>query len=62
MSNGSWDLEEGGGKTRARYTVEVQIAKLPLVPQVVVDRVTAELTRVQLPRTLEAFKSRAEKA
>jgi coenzyme Q-binding protein COQ10 len=60
LSNGSWELSEEGGQTRARYTVEVQIAKPPLVPQVVVDRVTDELTRVQLPRTLAAFKARAE--
>lgn len=60
ISTGSWDLAEEGGHTRARYTVEVQIARPPLVPQSVVDRVTEELTRVQLPRTLEAFKRRAE--
>ena len=62
VSNGSWELEDVGGRTRARYTVEVQVAKLPLVPQAIVDRVTDELTRVQLPRTLEAFKRRAEAA
>jgi coenzyme Q-binding protein COQ10 len=60
VSSGSWDLEEEGGATRARYTVEVQIAKPPLVPQAIVDRVSDELTRVQLPRTLDAFKTRAE--
>ena len=61
VSNGSWELsEEASGQTRARYTVEVQIARLPLVPQALIDRVTDELTRVQLPRTLEAFKARAE--
>ncbi len=60
ISNGAWDLGEEGGQTRARYTVEVQIAKPPLVPQSVVDRVTDELTRIQLPRTLAAFKARAE--
>ena len=61
VSNGSWELsEEGSGRTRARYTVEVQIAKPPLVPQALIDRITDELTRVQLPRTLEAFKARAE--
>ncbi len=62
VSNGSWDLDEEGGQTRARYTVEVQIAKPPLVPQSVVDRITDELTRIQLPRTLAAFKTRAEGA
>ena len=61
VSNGSWELsEEGSGHTRARYTVEVQIARPPLVPQALIDRVTDELTRVKLPRTLEAFKARAE--
>jgi hypothetical protein len=40
----------------------VQIAKPPLIPQKLVDRITDELTRVQLPRTLEAFKQRAEQA
>ena len=52
--------EDAGGKTRARYTVDIQIAKPPLVPQAIIDRVADELTRVQLPRTLEAFKRRAE--
>ncbi len=61
VSNGSWELSPESGKTLARYTVEVQIAKPPLVPQALVDRVTDELTRVQLPRTLEAFRTRAER-
>ena len=61
VSNGSWDLSDEQGKTRARYSVEIQVAKPPLIPQVIVDRVSDELTRVQLPRTLEAFKRRAEK-
>lgn len=60
VSSGSWELEDAGGKTRARYTVDIQIAKPALVPQAVVDRVADELTRVQLPRTLDAFKRRAE--
>ncbi len=60
VSNGAWDLAEEDGLTRARYTVEVQIARPPLVPQSLVDRLTDELTRVQLPRTLAAFKQRAE--
>jgi coenzyme Q-binding protein COQ10 len=62
VSNGSWDLqEEDGERTRASYTVEVQIARPPLVPQALVDRISDELTRVQLPRTLDAFKTRAER-
>jgi ribosome-associated toxin RatA of RatAB toxin-antitoxin module len=62
VSNGSWELSDENGRTRARYTVEIQLAKPALVPQSLVDKVTDELTRVQLPKTLEAFKSRAEAA
>jgi ribosome-associated toxin RatA of RatAB toxin-antitoxin module len=61
VSNGAWELSPEGAGTRARYTVDIQIAKPPLVPQGLVDKVADELTRVQLPRTLEAFKARAEK-
>jgi coenzyme Q-binding protein COQ10 len=60
VSNGSWDLADEGGKTRALYTVEIQIARPPLVPQLIVDRVSDELTRINLPKTLDAFKARAE--
>lgn len=59
-SNGSWVLSGEGGKTRAVYTAEIQIARPPLVPQLIVDRVSDELTRIQLPKTLDAFKARAE--
>jgi coenzyme Q-binding protein COQ10 len=61
VSNGSWELEPEGEGTRARYSVEIQIAKPPLVPQSLVDRITDELTKVQLPRMLEAFRARAER-
>ena len=61
VSNGSWDLADVGGKTRALYTVEIQVTRPPLVPQALVDRVSDEMTRVQLPRTLAAFKARAER-
>jgi ribosome-associated toxin RatA of RatAB toxin-antitoxin module len=61
VSNGSWELGDADGKTRARYTVEIQIAKLPLVPQALVDRISDEMTRVNLPKTLDAFKARAER-
>jgi ribosome-associated toxin RatA of RatAB toxin-antitoxin module len=61
VSNGSWELSADGGKTRAVYSVEIQIARPPLVPQALVDRVSDELTRVQLPRTIEAFRARAER-
>jgi len=60
VSNGSWELHDQGGKTRAVYAVEIQIKKPPLVPQSLVDRISDELTRVQLPKMLEAFKKRAE--
>ncbi len=62
VSNGSWELSDDKGRTRAVYSVEIQIARPPLVPQALVDRVSDELTRVQLPKTLEAFKARAERA
>jgi ribosome-associated toxin RatA of RatAB toxin-antitoxin module len=61
ISNGSWELAADGGKTRATYSVEIQISRPPLVPQALVDRVSDELTRIQLPKTLEAFKARAER-
>jgi ribosome-associated toxin RatA of RatAB toxin-antitoxin module len=61
VSNGSWELWDDKGRTRAVYSVEIQIARPPLVPQALVDRVSDELTRVQLPKTLEAFKTRAER-
>jgi coenzyme Q-binding protein COQ10 len=61
VSNGAWELTNHAGKTLARYTVEVQVQKPPLVPQSIMDRVSDELTKVQLPRTLDAFKARAEK-
>jgi coenzyme Q-binding protein COQ10 len=61
VSNGSWVLTPEGSGTRARYTVDIQIVKPMLIPQAVIDTLTDELTRVQLPRTLEAFKARAER-
>lgn len=60
VSNGSWNLQPEGGRTRATYQVEIQVQKPPLIPQSVVDRISDELTRVQLPRMLAAFKLRAE--
>ncbi len=60
VSNGSWELAAEGGRTRALYSVEIQITRPPLVPQMIVDRVSDELTRIQLPKTLDAFKARAE--
>jgi coenzyme Q-binding protein COQ10 len=60
VSSGSWELSPDGARTLARYSVEIQISRPPLIPQSVIDRVTDELTRVQLPKTLDAFKARAE--
>lgn len=60
VSNGSWDLTPEGQKTRARYSVDIQISRPPLVPQALLDKMSDQMTRVQLPRTLEAFKARAE--
>ena len=61
VSNGSWELAADGARTQAIYSVEIQITRPPLVPQMIVDRVSDELTRIQLPRTLDAFKARAER-
>ncbi len=61
VSNGSWELSAKDGRTHAIYTVEIQVSRPPLVPQAIVDRVSDELTRIQLPKTLEAFKARAER-
>jgi ribosome-associated toxin RatA of RatAB toxin-antitoxin module len=61
LSNGSWDLSARDGHTHAVYTVDIQISRPPLVPQAIVDRVSDELTRIQLPKTLDAFKARAER-
>jgi len=60
VSSGSWELSAAGDKTRAVYSVDIQIQKPPLVPQSLVDRISDELTRVQLPRMLQAFRKRAE--
>lgn len=61
VSNGEWALTAEGGATRARYTVDIQISKPPLIPQSVIDKVSDELTKVQLPKTMEAFKARVER-
>jgi coenzyme Q-binding protein COQ10 len=60
VSNGSWELTAEGERTRARYSVDIQISRPPLVPQALLDKMSDQMTRVQLPRTLEAFKARAE--
>jgi coenzyme Q-binding protein COQ10 len=60
VSSGSWDLRPEAGGTLARYAVEVQLSKPPLVPQALFDKITDELNKVALPRNLHAFKARAE--
>ncbi len=60
VSNGSWELTPEGQKTRARYSVDIQISRPPHVPQPLMDKMSDQMSRVQLPRTLEAFKARAE--
>ena len=56
-NRGSWTLEDaGGGKTKATYAIEMKLG--PLVPGSIVKA----LTENQLPKMLEAFKSRAETA
>ncbi len=60
VSNGSWELTPEGQRTRARYSVDIQISRPPLVPQALLDKMSDQMSRVQLPRTLEAFKARAE--
>lgn len=60
VSNGSWELTPEGQKTRARYSVDIQISRPPLVPQPLMDKMSDQMSKVQLPRTLEAFKARAE--
>ncbi len=60
VSSGSWELTPEGERTRARYSVDIQISRPPLVPQALLDRMSDQMTRVQLPRTLDAFKARAE--
>ena len=56
-NSGSWKLSplDGGSRTRALYTIEAFTYNIP-IPQIVYDT----LTRINLPRTLRAFKARAE--
>lgn len=56
-NKGSWLLEpEGEGKTRATYTVDVSVG--PLVPGAIINK----LVDSSLPKMMDAFKQRAEKA
>lgn len=55
-NDGRWTLEDlGGGRTRATYGLDVEVGGI-WVPQAIVDK----LTGGTLPKTLEAFKRRAE--
>jgi coenzyme Q-binding protein COQ10 len=55
-NKGGWVLEDlGGGKTKATYNIEVTVGML--VPKTILNA----LVDRELPKTLEAFKSRAEK-
>lgn len=60
-SDGSWEMEEVPGGTRARYTADLGIERPPLLPRALVDRIVEELARVQLPAMVRAFKARAER-
>ena len=54
-NDGGWTLEDlGDGRTKATYGLEVRVSRL--VPGKVVDMLTVNT----LPKTLEAFKARAE--
>jgi ribosome-associated toxin RatA of RatAB toxin-antitoxin module len=54
-NSGSWNLKSlGPKKTLATYKIDVEFGWM--VPKMIVD----ELTRIQLPELLEAFKKRAE--
>ena len=55
-NKGSWVLQDlGGGKINATYNIEVTVGML--VPKTIVTA----LVDTQLPKTLEAFKRRAER-
>lgn len=60
-SDGSWELTEERGGTRARYAIDLRATPPALVPRAFVDRVIDQLTGVQLPRMMEAFRARAER-
>lgn len=54
-NDGGWTLEDlGDGRTKATYGLEVRVSRL--VPNRIVDMLTVKT----LPKTLEAFKKRAE--
>ena len=56
-NDGSWKLEplEGGKKTKAEYSIDIGFGLF--VPKMI----TNQLTKVNLPATLKAFKEEAEK-
>lgn len=60
LNNGSWQLKDlGDGRTEATYTVEI-IPKVPRLLGKMKDKISKALTEGSLPKTLNAFKNRAE--
>ncbi len=56
-NDGSWELEDlGNGRTRATYGLDVEVGMW--VPKTIINKMTGST----LPKTLEAFKKRAEAA
>jgi len=55
-NDGRWHLEDlGGGRTRATYGLDVEVGGI-WVPKKMIDKMTGGT----LPKTLDAFKARAE--
>lgn len=55
-NDGGWVLEDlGGGRTRATYGLDVEVGGI-WVPKKIVDKMSGST----LPKTLQAFKARAE--
>ena len=60
VNNGSWYLNDlGDGRTEATYSVEV-VPQVPRLLSRLKNTISQKLTEQSLPRTLEAFKQRAE--
>ena len=60
VNNGSWYLNDlGDGRTEVTYSVEV-VPQVPRLLSRLKNTISKKLTEQSLPRTLEAFKQRAE--
>ena len=60
VNNGSWYLNDlGDGRTEVTYSVEV-VPQVPRLLSRLKNTISQKLTEQSLPRTLEAFKQRAE--